>query len=122
MTDDFGPQTSRVFKIVPAEAWTKAQSLGFYSGSADDLRDGFIHLSTSAQVLGTLQKYFIGQPDLLVVAFDKVTLAPHLKWEPSRGGDMFPHYYGPLPVKLALWQKTLPLGAGGIPVFDKDTL
>ena len=122
MPDDLHLQTSRVFKIVPAGAWTKAQSLGFYSGSADDLRDGFIHLSTSAQVLGTLQKYFIGQPDLLVVAFDKVTLAPHLKWEPSRGGDLFPHYYGLLPVKLALWQKTLPLGAGGIPIFDKDTL
>ena len=122
MPDDLHLQTSRVFKIVPAEAWTTALSQGFYSGSADDVRDGFIHLSTSAQISGTLKKYFIGQPNLLVVAFTSVTLAPHLKWEPSRGGDLFPHFYGLLPVKSALWHNTLPLGADGIPVFDKDAL
>lgn len=68
---------------------------------------------------GTLKKYFTGQTDVLLVALNTAHLAPHLKWEPSRGGALFPHYYGPLPVSAALWQKPLPLGADGVPVFDE---
>ena len=71
---------------------------------------------------GTVAKYFRGQQELLLIAFNTGDLTPHLKWEASRGGELFPHYYGPLPTKLALWQKPMPLGADGIPQFDEDSL
>lgn len=113
---------SRVFKILQSEDWTNAAAIGFYSGSADDRRDGYIHLSSGAQIEGTLTKYFRGQSGLVLVAFETAALTTHLRWEASRGGDLFPHYYGPLPTKLALWQRPLPVGADGIPIFEKDNL
>jgi uncharacterized protein (DUF952 family) len=113
---------NRVFKILQSDQWANAAATGFYYGSDDDLRDGYIHLSSATQIEGTLKKYFRAQPGLLLVAYESATLTPHLKWEASRGGDLFPHYYGPLPTELALWQRPLPLGADGIPVFEKDNL
>jgi uncharacterized protein (DUF952 family) len=118
MSDNVDVQSCKVFKIVSALAWASAAASGAFAGSADDIRDGFIHLSSAAQVQGTLKKYFAGQSGILVVAFDARALAPHLKWEPSRGGELFPHYYGLLPVGAALWQKPLVLGANGVPVPD----
>jgi uncharacterized protein (DUF952 family) len=115
-------ETHSVFKIVSAREWAAATAAGVFTGSADDVRDGFIHLSGASQLTGTAKKYFIGQHDLLLVAFDSASLAPHLRWETSRGGDLFPHYYGALPVKSALWQKPLPLDSDGMPVFDKESL
>jgi uncharacterized protein (DUF952 family) len=108
-----------VFKILSDRDWAEAQMSGAYSGSNDDHRDGFIHLSTASQLPGTLEKYFSGKHDLLLVAFDSVSLAPHLKWEASRGGDLFPHHYGPLQVTLALWQKKLPAETVGMPDLEK---
>ena len=96
-----GMQTKTVYKIVPADDWRQACNAGDYKGSRDDARDGFIHLSAPAQIAGTLEKHFFQQPDLLVVGFRSADLAPHLKWEPSRNGALFPHYYGPLPTRLA---------------------
>jgi uncharacterized protein (DUF952 family) len=113
---------SRVFKIVAATMWAEARLVGVFSGSTDDMRDGYIHLSSAAQVPGTLKRYFTGQGNLLLVAFACSELTPQLRWEPSRGGDVFPHYYGPLPVKAALWEKPLLLGADDIPMVDKDDL
>lgn len=109
-----------VFKILPAQLWQDAVRSGAFTGSADDIRDGFIHLSTADQVPGTLAKYFREQPDLLIIAFASRDFGPLLKWEPSRGGELFPHIYGNIPVALALWQKPLPLGADGVPVFTKE--
>ena len=111
-----------VYKVVPAAMWARASPKGSFDGSADDLRDGFIHLSSAVQLAGTLAKYFRGQPDLLLIAFNTGDLEPHLKWEASRGGDLFPHYYGSLPTKLALWKKPLPLDQSGLPQLDQDTL
>ena len=122
MPDNPDNQSFKVFKIVTAPAWAAAVAAGEFAGSADDLRDGYIHLSSASQLRGTLKKYFAGHSDVLLVAFDQRLLAPHLNWEPSRGGDLFPHFYGPLPVSAALWQKPLPLGADGVPVFDEDSL
>jgi uncharacterized protein (DUF952 family) len=111
-----------VFKILSAADWTNALTRGNYSGSSDDKRDGFIHLSTAAQLAGTLAKHFSGQTCLVLVAFDSVSLAPLLKWEASRGGDLFPHYYGALPVSAALWQKQLPAASTGISdLYNFDT-
>lgn len=92
---------SRVFKIVKRAHWVAAVEAGLYEGSADDLRDGFIHLSTANQVAGTLARHFRGQDDLILVALSTGSLSGALKWEPSRGGELFPHLYGPLDVALS---------------------
>lgn len=113
---------TRVYKIAPASLWNAAIASGYFAGSADDVRDGFIHLSAAAQISGTLQKYFRDTPDLLLIAFDAQHLASFLRWEASRDGQLFPHYYNPLPMHLALWQRPLGLGAGGIPEFDEESL
>lgn len=115
-------QKNRVYKIVPAAMWAGAVVCGAFDGSDDDTRDGYIHLSNAAQLPGTIGKYFHNQTDLLLIAFNAADLGPQLVWEASRGGDLFPHYYGRLPVKLALWQRPLPLGSDGVPQFDQDSL
>ncbi len=81
---------------------------GEYRGSAVDERDGFIHFSTAEQVAETAAKHFAGQTDLILVAVDGDALGGELKWEPSRGGDLFPHLYGPLPLSAVRWSRPLP--------------
>lgn len=85
-----------IYKICPAPAWREVERQGVYRGSADDRRDGFIHFSAAAQVAGTAARHFAGQTDLLLIAIDADALGDALKWEPSRGGDLFPHLYGEL--------------------------
>jgi uncharacterized protein (DUF952 family) len=109
-----------IFKIAPAIAWADAALAGRYLGSEADRRDGFIHLSAAHQVAETAAKHFAGEADLLLIAVDAAMLGPALKWEPSRGGDLFPHLYGPLPTAAALWTRALPLGDDGIPSVPKD--
>jgi uncharacterized protein (DUF952 family) len=87
-----------VYKILAEAALDAAKSEGRFLGTGDDLRDGFIHLSAAHQVAGTLAKYYAGEEDLLLLALDPERLGDELKWEPSRGGDLFPHLYGPLPL------------------------
>ncbi len=102
-----------VFKIVGAAEWRAAERSGIYAGSADDRRDGFIHLSTAAQVAETASRHFAGRDDLLLVAFDAPGLGPALRWERSRGGALFPHLYGALDPRGARWVRPLPRGADG---------
>jgi uncharacterized protein (DUF952 family) len=86
-----------IYKICPASAWREAERQGVYRGSADDSRDGFIHFSTASQVAETAKKYFFGQSGLFLVAVDGDVLDDALlRWEPSRGGALFPHLYGEL--------------------------
>ncbi len=85
-----------IYKICPAPVWREAERQGAYHGNADDRRDGFIHFSTTSQVAGTLAKHFAGQSGLFLIAIDADALGEALKWEPSRGGDLFPHLYGEL--------------------------
>ncbi|MCF8474397.1 MAG: DUF952 domain-containing protein [Emcibacter sp.] len=86
-----------IYKICPKEDWDDACKIGFYSGSEDDLRDGFIHFSTKAQVEKTLSKHFSGQKGLLLLAVDVSYLNPSaLKYETSRRGEKYPHLYGKL--------------------------
>lgn len=117
MTAPDRPTDRIVFKILAAREWAAAEATGAYAGSADDARDGFIHLSTAAQLAGTASKHFAGKPGLVLVAFVAETLGGKLVWEPSRGGALFPHLYAALPAALAVWQAPLPLDAGGIPVI-----
>jgi uncharacterized protein (DUF952 family) len=100
-----------LFKILKGSEWRQAEARGRFEGSAADLRDGFIHLSAAHQVRETAARHFAGQDDLVVAAFREDTLAK-LAWEPSRGGDLFPHVYGPLETRLAMWIKPLPLVDG----------
>jgi uncharacterized protein (DUF952 family) len=102
-----------IYKICPAPVWREAQQVGSFNGSAVDLADGFIHFSTAAQVKETVSRHFAGQPDLVIVAFESEALGPELKWEPSRGGALFPHLYKPLDTALAVSTTPLPLGAHG---------
>ena len=91
-----------IYKICPRQAWDEAVRVGAYHGSADDRRDGFIHFSREAQVAGTLEKHFAGQRDLVLVSVDAAALGDALRFEPSRGGALFPHLYGSLATELAL--------------------
>lgn len=97
-----------IYKILRESEWAAAVAAGVYTGSAVDVKDGFIHFSTAAQAAETAAKHFAGQTDLVLVRFEPETLGDRLKWEPSRGGALFPHLYGPLPTHLATWVKPLP--------------
>jgi len=110
----------RVFKILPQADWYAAVLCGHYDGSADDRRDGFIHLSAADQVAGTAIKHFARQDGLVLVALDAERLGSALRWEPSRGGALFPHLYAALPVAAAVWVRPLPLGEGGVPVLPPE--
>lgn len=102
-----------IYKICPASAWREAERQGAYRGSADDLRDGFIHFSTAVQVPGTAAKHFAGQRGLFLIAVDADKLGDALKWEPSRGGDLFPHLYGELDPGAVLNVMEMPLRSSG---------
>ena len=106
-----------IYKVCGAAEWQAAVARGRYDGSPDDQRDGFIHFSTAAQVRDTAARHFAGQADLLIVAVDAGALGAALRWEPSRGGDLFPHLYGPLPLDAVRWTAGLPLDAAGRHVF-----
>ena len=111
-----------IYKILPATLWAEAMSSGSFRGSPLDLADGFIHFSTAAQVRDTAAKHFAGIQDLVLVAVDADLLGTALEWEPSRGGALFPHLYGPLPLTAVRWVKPLPLGADGRHVFPELVL
>ena len=96
-----------IYKICRREEWAAAQRDQVFCGSPDDLRDGFIHFSTAAQVAGTFEKYFAGETGLVLVAVDAQALGTGLKWEPSRGGALFPHLYGELALQAVLWSRPL---------------
>jgi uncharacterized protein (DUF952 family) len=104
-----------VFKICSTTEWLAATTIGAFHGSTDDLRDGYIHLSTAAQSAETARKYFSNRDDLVLVAFDSVQLGPQLKWEASRGGAPFPHFYAALPTTLALGVEPMNLNSDGVP-------
>jgi uncharacterized protein (DUF952 family) len=100
-----------IYKIIAAAAWRRAKLAGVFTGTAIDHADGYIHLSNSAQVEDTARRHFAGQNDLLLVAFEESALAA-LTWEPSRGGELFPHAYSTIDPKAALWEKPLPCRDG----------
>jgi uncharacterized protein (DUF952 family) len=110
-----------IYKICSDAMWQEAQGTGMFRGSEVDRRDGFIHLSTAAQVRETAARHFAAAGDLVLLAVDAAALGSVLRWEPSRGGDLFPHLYGGLPIAALLWAKPLPLGADGQHVFPALT-
>jgi uncharacterized protein (DUF952 family) len=111
--------TATIYKILPSLLWSAAVETGSFSGSPLDVADGFIHFSTAAQVRETAARHFADVPDLVLVAVPVSLLGPSLKWEPSRGGDLFPHLYSSLATRLALWAKPLPLAPDGTHLFPE---
>jgi uncharacterized protein (DUF952 family) len=108
-----------IYKICSTQLWRDAQRAGLFGGAPPDLADGFIHFSSAAQVAETAAKHFAGAIDQVLIAVDAGLLGEALKWERSRGGDLFPHLYGPLSLAAVLWVEPLPLGADGRHVFPE---
>ncbi len=92
------PETKFIYKVVARSLWREAEARGELLGAEVDLTDGYIHFSTAQQLAETLQKHFAGQDDLLLIRVAATDLGADLKWEPSRGGALFPHLYAPLPL------------------------
>ena len=99
---------SILYKIIDAAAWERALDAGVFKGAAIDLTDGYIHLSTGAQAKETARLHFAGVENLLLVAIDESVIADYLKWEASRGGQLFPHVYGVIDPTQIIWAKPLP--------------
>ena len=109
-----------IYKIVTAAQWDQASETGVFKGAPVDLADGFIHFSTGEQVEETAAKHFSGQEGLLLVAVSDDSLGDQLVYEPSRGGALFPHLYGHLPLSKVLSVDDLPFGDDGRHQFPAD--
>ena len=109
-----------IYKIVTREQWGDAETTGSFSGAPVDHADGYIHFSSASQLRETARRHFGGQDDLLLVTVDSAKLGSALRWETSRGGDLFPHLYAPLSLDAVSAVALLPLDASGEHVFGED--
>lgn len=107
------PPPPLVYKIATADIAAEAAAAGSLAGMPIDLKDGYIHLSTATQLPETLALHFRARSDLVLLAVRTEAVAAGLKWEPSRGGDLFPHLYGPLPMSAIAWTAPLAVAADG---------
>jgi uncharacterized protein (DUF952 family) len=96
-----------IYKVCDGAEWAAAERAGLFEGAAVDRADGYIHFSTAAQLGETLRKHFRGRTGLVLIAVDAAGLGEALRWEPSRGGDLFPHLYAGLPARAARWVRPL---------------
>ncbi|SDE85982.1 DUF952 domain-containing protein [Limimaricola pyoseonensis] len=108
-----------IYKIFRAAEWAELDQAGESLGAPVDRADGFIHFSTAAQAPETAAKHFAGEDGLVLAALDRDALGEALKWEPSRGGQLFPHLYRALKRGEVLWSKPLPL-VDGRHAFPED--
>lgn len=106
-----------IYKILPRRDWEAAWNAQVYEGSAVDRADGFIHFSTAAQAQETARRHFAGQAELVVLEVEADDLGEALRWEPSRGGELFPHLYGALEARLVRGVAEAPLDPDGIPLI-----
>jgi len=102
---------SEIYKIISKDEWAAAEAAGVFKGASIDLTDGYIHFSTAAQAPETAALHFSGQEGLLLVSVSTEALGEALKWEASRGGDLFPHLYAPLEMNHVTRVDDLPVGA-----------
>jgi uncharacterized protein (DUF952 family) len=108
-----------IYKILRAHEWQEAERRGFYEGSAADHGDGFIHFSDCHQVVETAARHFEGATDLVLVAVHTDLLEGPLRWEPSRGGALFPHLYGSLVLSAVAFVTALPIDPQGNHIFPE---
>lgn len=106
-----------IFHVCRSDEWQAARIAGSYEGSSQDKADGFIHFSGAKQLRGSVAKHRAGQADLVLLVVDAAQLGGALKWEESRGGALFPHLYGLLPVSAVVDTHELPLGPTGEHAF-----
>ena len=111
-----------IFKIVHRDEWEAAARGGTYAVSAKDRADGFLHFSTAKQLLGTLERYYANEKDLVLVAVNEDYLGSALKYEPSRDDALFPHLYAPLPISAVKWVREIgrDLNGGFVLPLDPD--
>lgn len=107
-----------IYKIASQDEWAAALASGQFDGAPIDLADGYIHFSTAEQAQETAAKHFAGRDGLLLIALEEALLGEALKWEPSRGGQLFPHLYRPFLTDEVLWARPLPLRADGSHDFE----
>jgi uncharacterized protein (DUF952 family) len=105
--------TTLIYHMCKRAEWEAARVGGRYAGSSQDAADGFIHFSTAEQIIESAAKHRTGQSDLVIVEVEAESLGSALRWEPSRGGQLFPHLFGTLPVTAVRRVASLPLGANG---------
>ncbi|HYC74350.1 DUF952 domain-containing protein [Brevundimonas sp.] len=110
--------TAAIYKLVDRSEWEAARAAGAYHGSAVDRADGYIHLSSGAQLAETARRHYAGRRGLVLVEVAVTALGEALRWEPSRGGDLFPHVYGPLLLSAARSERALSVRDDGTPVFE----
>lgn len=101
------------------EEWEAAAEAGRYDGSSQDAADGFLHFSSAEQIVESAARHRAGQDGLVLLAVDGALLGAALKWEQSRGGALFPHLYGDLPLAAVVRVDDLPVGPDGRHVFPK---
>ncbi|EGD58592.1 hypothetical protein Y88_0649 [Novosphingobium nitrogenifigens DSM 19370] len=101
------------WKVLTGPQWTAWQENGIFLGAPVDLADGYIHMSAAEQVTETVEKHFAGQEGLVVVRVDLGALGEAIRWEPSRGGALFPHAYAPMPIGVAIAHAPLSRDADG---------
>jgi len=110
--------TGPIYKLAARTEWAQARAAGAYEGSAVDRADGYIHMSTAAQLAETARRHYAGREGLVLVAIDPAALGEALRWEPSRGGDLFPHLYAPLPMAAVRAERLLAVREDGTMTFD----
>ncbi|NQV57499.1 MAG: DUF952 domain-containing protein [Rhodospirillales bacterium] len=108
-----------IYHMCLKQEWDAALESGAYSGSSQDKADGFIHFSTAAQIVESAAKHRAGQSGLMLLAANPDLLGDHLKWEQSRGEQLFPHLYGSLPIDAVMNAVDLPLDADGVHKFPE---
>ena len=110
---------STIYKIAPRDLWAQAEATGNFTGAPVDIADGYIHFSSHEQVRETAAKHFAGQADLLLISVDASALGDALKYEPSRGGALFPHLYDVLPLSAVVKIEPLTLDENGLHIFPE---
>ena len=108
-----------IYHMCRRDEWASAEKTGSYAGSSQDLADGFIHFSTAGQVRASAAKHRVGQTDLMLLSVDPDALSDALKWEPTRGGQLFPHLYGDLPLSAVRRVDPLELDTDGVHQFPE---
>lgn len=114
---DPGPE--RIYKIALADIVAAADATGQFNGMPIDARDGYIHFSTASQLAETLRLHFCGQSGLVLLGVSAAALGSALRWEPSRGGALFPHLYGPLDMSAVVWRGTVDVAADGTVILPR---
>jgi uncharacterized protein (DUF952 family) len=109
-----------IYHLARNTDFERAAASAQYPGAREDTADGFMHFSTGVQVVESAARHRAGELDLVLVAVDPERLGATLRWEPARGGELFPHLYGPLPLSAVVWAKPLPLGPDGRHSFPPE--